>query len=441
MEQSLSKIRSMREVAQEAINYIEGRKERNIVSLKTRWEKFNKQCMGGIEPNTVYTIAGISGTGKSSFVNTMTTDLIDLNPSEDIVILNFSLEMVGFRQVGRTLSKKLRKTTSTLYSSETSLDDETFKMVVNVSNQLKEYPIYFIDNPDTPMQVEQTIKDFYKTYVKDKKKHFIITYDHTLLTKQVGSVLETTAELERVFIQAKKLPMTSVIQIAQMNRNIESSERINNPLSHYPMRSDLSSSDAMFQASDYVLVMHRPEILNIQEYGPNRLPTQNKIYMHMLKNRDAGKPKTFSFTSKKNNNNSKFFLNTGYTNYSKAIDDIILADITKKNSYLFGDNNYSYTIDDEPIILSGKLNNNDEFIKAANFLANYKTYKKKYITLPYELNKMYTLSDGTRIVFYDDEIQIGSLFYKYSDLNNLAFLNTIDEPTKKIIINININLH
>lgn len=295
MEQSLSKIRSMREVAQEAINYIEGRKERNIVSLKTRWEKFNKQCMGGIEPNTVYTIAGISGSGKSSFVNSLTTDLIDLNPSEDIVILNFSLEMVGFRQVGRTLSKKLRKTTSTLYSSEKSLDDETFKMAVNVSNQLKEYPIYFIDNPDTPMQVEQTIKDFYKTYVKDKKKHFIITYDHTLLTKQVGSVLETTAELERVFIQAKKLPMTSVIQIAQMNRNIESSERINNPLSHYPMRSDLSSSDAMFQASDYVLVMHRPEILNIQEYGPNRLPTQNKIYMHMLKNRDAGKPCILEF--------------------------------------------------------------------------------------------------------------------------------------------------
>lgn len=295
MEQSSFKPRPMSIVAQEAIDYVRGRKENDVVSLKTRWAKFNKQCMGGIEPNAVYTIAGISGSGKSSFVNLIQTDLIDLNPTEEIIILNFSLEMVAFRQVGRTLSNKLRKTTSTLYSSETSLDDETFKMVVNVSNQLKEYPIYFIDNPDTPMQVEQTIKDFYKTYVKDKKKHFIITYDHTLLTKQVGSVLETTAELERVFIQAKKLPMTSVIQIAQMNRNIESSERINNPLSHYPMRSDLSSSDAMFQASDYVLVMHRPEILNIQEYGPNRLPTQNKIYMHMLKNRDAGKPCILEF--------------------------------------------------------------------------------------------------------------------------------------------------
>jgi replicative DNA helicase len=251
--------------------------------------------MGGIEPNTVYTIAGISGSGKSSFVNELTTDVIDLNPNEDIIILSFSLEMVGFRQVGRTLSNKLRKTTSTLYSSETDLDENTFKEVVRVSNQLKEYPIYFVDNPGTPEDVRRIINEFYFTYVKDTGKHFLIVYDHTLLTKQVGSVIETTAELERVFIQAKKFPLTSVIQIAQMNRNIESSERINNPLSHYPMRSDLSSSDAMFQASDYVLVMHRPEILNIQEYGPNHLPTQNKVYMHMLKNRDAGKPCILEF--------------------------------------------------------------------------------------------------------------------------------------------------
>ena len=281
MEQNLSNIRPMSVVAQEAINYIAGRREHSIASLKTRWVKFNKQCMGGIEPNTVYTIAGISGSGKSS--------------TEEIVILNFSLEMVGFRQVGRTLSNKLRKTTSTLYSSETDLDDETFRKVIAVSNQLKEYPIYFVDNPCTPSEVEKTIRSFYETYVKGTKKHFIIVYDHTLLTKQVGSVIETTSELERVFIQAKKFPLTSVVQIAQMNRNIESSERINNPSSHYPMRSDLSSSDAMFQASDYVLVMHRPEILNIQEYGPNRLPTQNKVYMHMLKNRDAGKPCILEF--------------------------------------------------------------------------------------------------------------------------------------------------
>ena len=296
MEQNLSNlIRPMSVVAQEAINYISGRREHSITSLKTRWAKFNKQCMGGIEPNTVYTIAGISGSGKSSMANSISTDIVDLNPDEEIVILIFSLEMVGFRQVGRTLSSKLRKTTSTLYSSETDLDDETFRKVIEVSQSLKEYPIYFVDNPTTPMEVEEIIKSFYEKYVKGTNKHFIIMYDHALLTKPIGSTIETMQELERVFISAKKYPMTSILQLAQMNRQIENPERINNFLSHYPMRSDISSADALFQASDYVIVIHRPEILGIQEYGPNHLPTQNKVYLHILKNRDAGKPCILEF--------------------------------------------------------------------------------------------------------------------------------------------------
>ena len=296
MEQNLSNVvRPMSVVAQEAINYIKGRREHNIVSLKTRWAKFNKQCMGGIEPNIVMTIAGISGSGKSSFANLLMTDIIDLNPTEDMIILNFSLEMVAFRQVGRTLSNKLRKTTSTLYSSETDLDDATVGQVVKVCNQLKEYPIYFVDSPTTPMQVQEIVYSFYNKHVKGTGKHFVVIYDHALLTKPIGTQLDTIAELQRVFIQVKKLPLTSVVQLTQMNRNIEAPERINNPLSHYPMRSDLSTSDAIFQASDYVLVIHRPEILNINEYGPNHLPTQNKVYIHVLKNRDAGKPCILEF--------------------------------------------------------------------------------------------------------------------------------------------------
>lgn len=296
MELNLSNfVRPMSVVAQEAINYISGRRDRTIVSLKTRWAKFNKQCMGGIEPNTVYTIAGISGSGKSSFINEISTDIIDLNPEENIIVLSFSLEMVGFRQVGRTLSSKLRETTSTLYSSEKNLSDDTFRKVLSVTKQLKEYPIYFVDTPTTPMQVEQIIRSFYNQYVKGTGKHFVILYDHALLTKPIGTQLETISELERVFIQAKKYPLTSILQLAQMNRNIESSERINNPLSQYPMRSDISSSDAIFQASDYVLIIHRPEILGIKEYGPSHLPTTRKVYIHMLKNRDAGEPCILEF--------------------------------------------------------------------------------------------------------------------------------------------------
>lgn len=288
-------IRPISVVANEALNYIKARKEHNVISLATRWKKLNRCCMGGIEPNTVYTIAGISGSGKSSVANLIQTDLIDLNPNRDIVVLTFSLEMVGFRQIGRTLSNKLRRTTSDLYSSHQDLDDDTYQKVINVSNQLKNYPIYFVDNPGSPEQVRQTILSFYDKYVKDQNKYFVIIYDHTLLTKRVGTTIETMSELQEVFIQIKKLPLTSIIQLSQMNRNIESPERINNSLTHYPMRSDLSSSDSIFQASDYVLVIHRPEILNIHEYGPDHLPTKNKVYIHILKNRDAGKPCILEF--------------------------------------------------------------------------------------------------------------------------------------------------
>lgn len=140
--------------------------------------------------------------------------------------------------------------------------------------------------------------------------------------------------------------------------------------------------------------------------------------------------KTYKFyTGNKNNNN---IINNGSTNYSSILDDIIVSDVIKKNSYLF--NSYNDYLDD--LLTSKPLkDDNLEFIKAAKFLANY---KKNYYKLPkkYIYGKMYTLSDGTPIVFYDDEIQIGFDTYKYTDFGDTILLNTLPSKTKKTIINI-----
>lgn len=306
MEQISSKTLSFRHIStatNEAVEYIRKRKNHEIQSLRTRWNKFNKSCMGGIEPNTIYTIVGISGSGKSSFVNTLETDLIDLNSNQDVIVLNFSFEMLSSRQVGRKISSKLRQTTAELYSANNELTDDLLDRVEQTSQQIKSYPIYYVDTPGTVEDIASTINYFYETKAKDKK--FVIILDHTLLVEGQNreSALQVISELQKLFIRVKKLPDTTIIQLSQMNRNIESPERINNPSMHYPMRSDISSADTIFHASDYVICIHRPELLNIQQYGPNRLLVKNKVYLHILKNRDAGECTILEFDNDLKYNN------------------------------------------------------------------------------------------------------------------------------------------
>ena len=229
----------------EAVEYIRKRKNHEIVSLRTRWSKFNKSCMGG--------------SGKSSFVNTLESDLIDLNSNQDVVVLNFSFEMLSSRQVGRKLSSKLRQTTAQLYSSISELDNSLLEEVEQTSQQIKSYPIYYVDTPGTVADIASTIDYFYENKAKGKK--FVIILDHTLLVEGQNreSALQVISDLQKLFIRVKKFPDTTIIQLSQMNRNIENPERINNPSMHYPMRSDISSADTIFHASDYVICIHRPE--------------------------------------------------------------------------------------------------------------------------------------------------------------------------------------
>lgn len=156
----------------------------------------------------------------------------------------------------------------------------------------KRYQIYYVDSPCSVDYISKTIDYFHKNIAKGK--WLIVILDHVLLVDGDSGERGTIVSLQKLFIEKKKLKNTTIIQLSQMNRNIEAPERINNPSTHFPMRSDLSASDAMFQASDYVLILHRPEILNIQFYGVNRLPVRNKVYLHFLKVRD-GEPCILAF--------------------------------------------------------------------------------------------------------------------------------------------------
>ena len=174
------------------------------------------------------------------------------------------------------------------------MDDATLDKVKEEAEKIKKYQIFYIDTPSTVESIEKTIDYFHETIAKDK--WLIVILDHALLVEG-ESERGTIVDLQKMFIRKKKLSNTSIIQISQMNRNIEQPDRINNPSMHYPMRSDLAASDAIFQASDYVIALSRPELLNILSYGVNRLPVKDKVYLHFLKVRDAGEPCILEFNN------------------------------------------------------------------------------------------------------------------------------------------------
>jgi len=193
----------------------------------------------------------------------------------------------------------VKKTTSELYSgvedTKAKLTEDDYLKLVEEAEILQKYPIYYVDSPGTVEEIRNTIIDFYRR-PEIIGKWLIIILDHALLTKGKTGDRERDIlfDLQKLFMEFKKYSKNTIIQLSQMNREIEEKDRITNPTLHFPVRRDIFGGDSLYQASDYVIVLHRPEILGIQAYGLSGWPVENLIYMHVLKNRE-GEPKILVF--------------------------------------------------------------------------------------------------------------------------------------------------
>ena len=93
--------------------------KRNV--LPTKWERLNKNLMGGLQPGKMYVIAGRPGVGKSAFSNQLIFDLLDRNVDKDIMVIYWSFEMPGHQQILRAGSKDVKKEVLDLLSVEEKL--------------------------------------------------------------------------------------------------------------------------------------------------------------------------------------------------------------------------------------------------------------------------------------------------------------------------------
>jgi replicative DNA helicase len=294
-----------------ALAYIKGRREGEIKSLLTGSKKVNNSLLNGIEWNRIFTIAAMSGSGKSTYCEQLKRELIDLNPEQEFDILSFEFEMPSSEQVLRNISGKTKMSVSDLLSSKEQISEKHLKFAEIAANSMRKYPIYNVENTGTIEQIVNTILSFVdKQEIQKRKRGLIITIDHVLLTKGktgqderniVAILYRTMVDLKKQFIKMG-IPIL-IILLSQLNRNIETPERILNSDLHFPTRNDLFGSSDIFMCSDYVLVIHKPALLGLVNYGkplpdyPKGFPvwnpkdkTQAMIYFHLLKQR-TGIPK------------------------------------------------------------------------------------------------------------------------------------------------------
>jgi len=280
--------------AKNELNYMKGRLEGTIKSLKTPWKKMNLATMDGLEWGSINVIAGLSGSGKTAILNELETGLFELNKDQSFAVLSFNFEMLARRLVGRKISKKLHKSVKQLYSADLedtdqNLTREDYEEAKHYCEEhLSNFDINYVDTSGTVVQIVKTIEEFSQRE-ENRFKGIVVTLDHSILVKAAKNQEERTTlvELAAAFNEVKKRLKVIFIIVSQLNRDIEHQDRITNPDLHYPQKRDIFGSDALWQFADMVLISHRPEMLGIKLYGPDKLPTDNMVYWHFLKTRDG----------------------------------------------------------------------------------------------------------------------------------------------------------
>ena len=282
------KIKSIDEAVDEAIESL--KEENKAHYYKTGIEKLDHALGGGVEQNLLVTIGGISGSGKSAIANIIETNIAE--NYENVVVLNFSFEMTAKAQVFRKLSSKMLCNTSQLREqlahSQSALGNVSdARITVNPIEEIRNKQVFYVEEAINVKQLCDIVSEFQRKCFEEKK-WLVVFVDHALLIDGKSSDERTNvADLEKALIRLKKVGRTTIFQLMQLNRNIESAERRSNRLLHYPTRSDLSTADAVYQASDQVWVIHRPELLNIKSYGPHEIDSEKKVFLHIIKFREG----------------------------------------------------------------------------------------------------------------------------------------------------------
>ena len=282
--------------------YTRARMEGTISSIKTKYPKLNKKLMGGLEWDTITTISALSGAGKSTISKTFRDSFVKENPGAKFKQYVFNFEMISHQQIGRSIVSESKKGLQEIYSVEEPLTEEEFAELDKYWDELAQRDIDFIDVPDTPKAIVDSIIYYWLHECKKEGKTIVYEIDHALLCKGKDGQREKEKidELMYLLVEAKKYIQSQGghsigLVLSQMNREIRAVDRVRNADMHRPDTGCLFGASSIEQCSDYIVFSHIPAKLGIQSYTQAGLPTKIQVgdkvlpmaYFELVKNRSG----------------------------------------------------------------------------------------------------------------------------------------------------------
>lgn len=257
-----------------------------IRPIKTRRDHFNDNLLGGLYPNSVVSIGGLSGSGKSWNAQEIEEDIFNpvLNPHHELLrLVRCNFEMIPRDILIRRIIKNTGLDIDELLGSvQSQFINEKIREITEKESDPR---IYYYPETATP---EELTKDLEALLIQFKKEnpliHTVVSIDHIALIKSAGDKKQTVDKFLGMLNILKKKYRLTVIILSQLNREIK--KRTQNPMEHAPRTDDFYQSDEIYQLSDYQLVIHRPDMLGIDNYmafkegaGTKRYPWLES-YMH-----------------------------------------------------------------------------------------------------------------------------------------------------------------
>lgn len=283
----------------ESLQYLDGRRNGTITSLKTPWTNLNNATTDGLEWNSMTVIAGRPGSFKTGMQDQIINQAFDLNPAENFRILKFNFEMMQRTSCIREYSSVIGKSYKYLCSADGKLTKADLDTCHQHAKIASKRPIDVIDQALTVKEFGKSVDDYMEahSYILGGEKVYtktLMTYDHSILTRKGDdekSGLETLYNLGSTITEKKrKYPIAFVI-LSQLGRGVDSPERtINGRYGNYILESDIFGGDALLQHADSVVALNRPLKHNISIYGQEKfiINDERLIVMHILKSRNGG---------------------------------------------------------------------------------------------------------------------------------------------------------